>query len=59
VTDSRHFAEASAAELADMIAHVEKSLATGFALMREHEEQMARLRTMQRLLNEEIRLRTN
>jgi len=59
VSAERRLPLASSADLADMLENVEKTLATGFALMREHEEQMARLRTMQRLLNEEIRLRTN
>lgn len=50
---------ASSADLADMLENVEKSLATGIAHAREIETQMARLRKMQRLLHEEIRLRTN
>lgn len=50
---------ASSADLADMLENVEKTLATGIAHAREIETQMARLRKMQRLLNEEIRLRTN
>lgn len=50
---------ASSADLADLIAHVEKSLALGIAHAREIETQMARLREMQRLLNEEIRRRAN
>ena len=50
---------ASSADLADMIENVEKSLAMGIAYAREIETQMARLREMQRLLNEEIRRRAN
>ena len=50
---------ASSADLADMIENVEKSLALGIAHTREIETQMARLREMQRLLNEEIRRRAN
>ena len=50
---------ASSADLADLIARVEKSLALGIAHAREIETQMARLREMQRLLNEEIRRRAN
>ena len=42
-----------------MIENVEKSLAMGIARAREIETQMARLREMQRLLNEEIRRRAN